>query len=335
MDEALEGLLGTQLLLESAATDTALSSELQDRLLDLGYAAIAVPEVHGGLELPWRQVARLAAVGGRRLFPSALRGEAFLLAPTLAALAADGDARASADLEALLTGTVHGGAAVFQARAGLSVAYLPTEVQLLACIDGDRVVLASPEAGHVTLEPVAGLDPGQGATVIRRGESWEQARSVGGAAAAALRDRWSLVLFSEAFGGSQRCLELACEYASEREQFGSPIVAFQAVSHKLAKMAVELEAADAGIGRFVDFLESGRASGQLRLALCSYVPASARRVCEGSIQVHGGAGFTWELGLHLYYRRVLGIEQDLGGGSGSAQLAGGDYLDAIAGDEHG
>jgi alkylation response protein AidB-like acyl-CoA dehydrogenase len=331
MDEALEGLLGTSVLLESAATDTTLSAEIQRRLLDLDYAAIAVPEAQGGLELPWRQIARLAAVGGRRLLPSALRGEGFLLAPTLAALAANGDALASADLDALLTGGLRGGAAVFQADSGLCVAYLPPEAQLLACIDGDRVVLASLEAGHITLEPVEGLDAGQGATVVRRGGSWEQARSLGDTAAAALQDRWSLALLSEAFGASQRCLERACEYASEREQFGSPIVSFQAVSHQLAKMAVELEASDAGIGRFVDFLESERPSEQLQLALCSYVPASARRVCEGSIQVHGGAGFTWELGLHLYYRRVLGIQQDLGGGSGSAQVAGADYLDAIVG----
>jgi alkylation response protein AidB-like acyl-CoA dehydrogenase len=64
----------------------------------------------------------------------------------------------------------------------------------------------------------------------------------------------------------------------------------------------------------------------LLLALAHSVPAAARSVCEDAIQVHGGAGFTWELGLHLYYRRVLTIQQELGGASGSARRAGRQYL---------
>ena len=332
MDEALAGLLPVATLLESAASDTALSPGLQRRLLDLDYAAISVPEAQGGLGLPWAQVVRLAAVGGRHLLPSMIRGEGALLAPALAELAAGGGLpEAGEDLDGVMSGRRRGGAAVFRADADSAVAYLPGDAEIVACIDGDSVVIASTTAGHVSLEPLNGVDAGQGATIVNRGPAWGDAPVVSGSAAHTLQDRWTLVLIGEAFGAAQRCLELACAYASDREQFGTPIVAFQAVSHQLAKMAVELEAAEAGIGRLVQFLSHGNRNAELALALRCYVPAAARRICEGSIQVHGGAGFTWELGLHLYYRRVLAIQQDLGGGSRSVGAAGRDYLDRIAG----
>jgi alkylation response protein AidB-like acyl-CoA dehydrogenase len=47
-------------------------------------------------------------------------------------------------------------------------------------------------------------------------------------------------------------------------------------------------------------------------------------VVEGAIQVHGGMGFTWELGLHLHYRRVLDLQAQL---DGSAEEVGAMVLD--------
>jgi alkylation response protein AidB-like acyl-CoA dehydrogenase len=67
------------------------------------------------------------------------------------------------------------------------------------------------------------------------------------------------------------------------------------------------------------------------LALTHAIPAAARTTCESAIQVHGGTGFTWEYGLHLFYRRVLAIEAELGGASASARGAGRQYLESIAG----
>ena len=42
------------------------------------------------------------------------------------------------------------------------------------------------------------------------------------------------------------------------------------------------------------------------------IPQRARAVCEDAIQVHGGMGFTWEAGIHLFYRRVLQTQAALG-----------------------
>jgi alkylation response protein AidB-like acyl-CoA dehydrogenase len=330
MDSALAHLLPTPKLLEAAGTDTQLDESTQRGLLELGGVSVAVPEALGGLELPWHQSARLAAVAGRRLLPSAIRGEAFVLAPALAALAHDGDREAAGWLDQLLAGELRGGAVSIAAERTESVAYLPRDARLLACIDGDEVAVLELGAGGIATEPILGVDPGQGAVLVRR-QGPLGGRRLGRAAAAATCDWWLVANVSEAFGAAQRCLELSCAYAAEREQFGAKLVSFQAVSHRLAQMAVALEAADAGIGRLVARLEAGEPDPMLALALSHAVPAAARVTCEGAIQVHGGTGFTWEYGLHLYYRRVLAIEAELGGSSGSARAAGRQYLESVGG----
>jgi 3-oxochol-4-en-24-oyl-CoA dehydrogenase len=329
MDAALGSLLRIPSLLEAAAADRADEAASARSLLDLGWSAIAVPETLGGLGLPWHQVARLAAVAGRRLLPSAMRGEAFVLAPAVAALAGDGDPRASEWLEALLAGEIRGGAATFAPGAGSCVAHLAPAAQLIACLFDGRVSVLERSSPELGIEPVLGLDPGQGASLVRLDPDARVDATIAGTPAEEIHRRWVVASLAEAFGAAQRCLELSCEYATEREQFGAKIVTFQAVSHRLAQMAVEVEAADAGIGRLVAALEQGDAGEQLLLALRHSVPAAARNVCEGAIQVHGGAGFTWELGLHLYYRRALTIQRELGGASGSARRAGHHYLASI------
>jgi alkylation response protein AidB-like acyl-CoA dehydrogenase len=287
-----------------------------------------VPEALGGLELPFHQSARLAAVAGRRLLPSAIRGEAFALAPALASLAAGGDPQAASWLEQLLAGELRGGAVAIPDGRTEAVAYLPAGPRLLACICGGEVAVLELGADQITIDPIAGLDPGQGAVLVNCQRPLG-GRRLGRPAAAAIGDWWLVANVCEAFGAAQRCLELSCDYAAAREQFGTKLVSFQAVSHRLAQMAVELEAADAGIGQLVARLQAGVRDETMLLALSHAVPAAARSTCESAIQVHGGTGFTWEYGLHLYYRRVLAIQAELGGASGSARSAGRQYLETV------
>lgn len=333
MDAALAQLLRMPGLLLAAGADAPLDDRVQRALLELGWASIAVPDENGGLGLGWDQIARLSAVGGRRLLPSAMRGEAFVLAPALAALArsgdGDGDGQAADWLAALLAGDMRGAGAHVPDPAGGAVAVLPPGARLLALLHSDTVAVLDMTDDSVTTEPLAGLDPGQGATIVKVAPDALAEHQITGAPAAQVRHLWLLATLAEAFGAAQRCLELACQYASEREQFGTRIVAFQAVSHRLAEMAVGLESSDAGIGRLVAALSSGDDAPELSVALRHAVPAAARAACEGAIQVHGGVGFSWELGLHLYYRRVLVLQEELGGFSSSARRAGAEYLAGV------
>jgi alkylation response protein AidB-like acyl-CoA dehydrogenase len=108
LDDSLAKILPGGLLLNAAEHDTAPGDATQQDLLGLGWTGIAVPEEAGGLGLDDATLVKLAAVAGRRLLPAALRGEAFVLAPALARLAAD-EPRAADLLGSLLAGEMRGG----------------------------------------------------------------------------------------------------------------------------------------------------------------------------------------------------------------------------------
>ena len=119
------------------------------------------------------------------------------------------------------------------------------------------------------------------------------------------------------------------EYAQGRLQFGKPIASYQAVSHRLADMCVAVESSRALLARLVMLADDAYHTGALVSVVRHGVPQAARAVCEGAIQIHGGLGFTWEQGLHLWYRRVLQIQAAFGGPSATAHATGQAYLDAI------
>jgi alkylation response protein AidB-like acyl-CoA dehydrogenase len=124
-----------------------------------------------------------------------------------------------------------------------------------------------------------------------------------------LRSRSLAALSLEACGVGQRALELAVVHAGEREQFGRPIGAYQAVSHPLATTAMELELARslAWWAAWCIALDDPRAT-LAAAAAKSYCAEAAVAACERSLQVHGGLGFTWEHALHRLYKRALWIQ---------------------------
>lgn len=103
---------------------------------------------------------------------------------------------------------------------------------------------------------------------------------------------------AQAVGGAQWLVKASVAFARERTQFGKPIGSFQAVKHRLADMHAQAEYADAAVVWAAH--EPADAERASRYAL-----GAAVRVAQGAIQVHGGMGFTWELGLHYYLRSML------------------------------
>ncbi|HEM61627.1 MAG TPA: acyl-CoA dehydrogenase, partial [Chloroflexi bacterium] len=66
-----------------------------------------------------------------------------------------------------------------------------------------------------------------------------------------------IMMASLSLGLGRAALDAAVEYARERVQFGRPIARFQAISHKLAEMATQLEAARWLVYRAASLLDSG------------------------------------------------------------------------------
>jgi alkylation response protein AidB-like acyl-CoA dehydrogenase len=136
------------------------------------------------------------------------------------------------------------------------------------------------------------------------------ARVIGGvagsaAAAAAVTDYGTAAVCAEMVGGAQGVLDLTVAYAREREQFGQPIGAFQAVAHHCADMAIDVLAsrliAYEAIWRLAEGLD---ATVELSLAK-SWVSDAYQRVCALGHQVHGAIGFTAEHDLHYFSRHAM------------------------------
>lgn len=103
-------------------------------------------------------------------------------------------------------------------------------------------------------------------------------------------------------------LELAREHALARVQFGRPIATFQAVRHRLAEALVAIEAAAA-------MLDAAWPDHEPRTAGMAKATAgrAARVTARHGQQVLAGIGFTTEHPFHRHLRRILVLEQLLGG----------------------
>jgi alkylation response protein AidB-like acyl-CoA dehydrogenase len=116
--------------------------------------------------------------------------------------------------------------------------------------------------------------------------------------------RACVAIAAESTGIAQRALEMAVEYAKDRQQFGRPIGAYQAVSHRCAQMLLETENSRSAVYGAAWAADAEPESLPLAAAMAkAYASDAGWRVPDASIQVHGGIGFTWEHDLHFFLKR--------------------------------
>jgi alkylation response protein AidB-like acyl-CoA dehydrogenase len=115
-------------------------------------------------------------------------------------------------------------------------------------------------------------------------------------------------------GIAARTVELAAEYAKEREQFGRPIGSFQAVKHMVADMLVRSEVARAAVYAAACTLDGRSSDDPMRAAAAAKIVAgnAALANAKACIQVHGGIGYTWELDVQRYWRRASVLDTHFG-----------------------
>ena len=108
---------------------------------------------------------------------------------------------------------------------------------------------------------------------------------------------------AQAVGAGQGALDAAREYATEREQFDQPISEFQAIQHKLAEMATDVEAARSLTYRAASAVGDG-SDEAVRFASMAKLFASehAVDVADEALQVFGGAGYVSDHPAERYYR---------------------------------
>lgn len=137
-------------------------------------------------------------------------------------------------------------------------------------------------------EPVRSADP---LTPLHRVASYGDC--------SAYREEGALLTAALQAGSALRTVELAVRYAGEREQFGQPIGAFQAVKHLCARMLVRAE-----VARTAVYAAAVTADGAEIAAAKLLADGAAVDNARDCLQVHGGMGFTWEADVHLHLKRA-------------------------------
>jgi len=120
-------------------------------------------------------------------------------------------------------------------------------------------------------------------------------------------------------GAMRGAVQLACEYAMTRRQFGATIGSFQAIQHRLADAFASMEGSRSIALHAAWAVDASSADDSMAAAAGAkaYCARAGRAVCEAAIQVHGGIGNTWECMAHLYLRRSL-LSGDILGGVGAS-----------------
>src|SRR5215471_13853085 len=103
-------------------------------------------------------------------------------------------------------------------------------------------------------------------------------------------------------GVAQGAYEAALKYSKQRKQFGRFISEFQAIQHKLADMATEIDAARLLTLRAAWRKDSGIAVNKESSMAKLYTSETAVRVANEAVQIHGGYGFMKDYPVEKFYR---------------------------------
>jgi alkylation response protein AidB-like acyl-CoA dehydrogenase len=295
---------------ETRTVDEALWRELSE----LGWPGIAVSEQYGGQGLGQIELSILCEELGRSLAPVP-----FLPSALAATVIEQSGVQEQCErwLPGLASGETIGAlGAVVDGVAELVIGGAQAQVLVLVDEDGNGLVLSAEDA-EVT--PLEAIDPTRSAARV----------SVPDGAGDSLGDvcvglgRSLISVSSELVGVCERALEMTVAYVKDRKQFGVPVGAYQAVSHRCAQMLLDTEKARS-TAAFAAWTADADAERLAEAAAMAKAAASdaGREVTAGAIQMHGGIGFTWEADVHWLYKRAQLDAALLGGAKRHrAQLA--------------
>jgi len=125
---------------------------------------------------------------------------------------------------------------------------------------------------------------------------------------AGLVDRATLATAAQLLGLGHRVLDMAVAYAKTRTQFSKPIGSFQAVQHHLVDALLKLRFAAPMVYRAAWSLDERHPDRSVHIAMAKIATSEAATLaCRKSLQVHGAIGYTLELDLHMWMKRVWAL----------------------------
>ncbi|BBX29424.1 acyl-CoA dehydrogenase family protein [Mycolicibacterium alvei] len=294
-------------------------------LVSAGWVGLDAPEEAGGAGATFAEVAVICEEIGRAAAPTSYLGGAVLAICALNTLQSNdsrgallqdvvaGNSRAALALPGAgepapfelattrLGWRVHGRAAFVSDATGARRLLLPAR-------DADGVAVLVDVAANspgltVTEQPVLdetrrlatvtaeGVELDADAVWRFDGDPEEQVRK--------LTERAALAVACDSVGIAQAMLDATVSYTGVRQQFGRPIGSFQAVKHACADMLVRISVARQLVNAAIESPEP-RAVSMAK----AYATEAAVEVAGKAMQLHGGIGYTWESGVHVYLKRA-------------------------------
>ncbi len=305
--------------------DTTYDPTLWHEIVGLGWPSLIIPETYGGLGMSLVDWIVITEEIGRTLAPCPYLGN---YAGSLAVMAAGSEAQKRDILPAVVDGAAQLALAWSEHESSEDPRVVASSVTagnlsgtkryVLDADTATHFVVTAKSAGRLGFHLVARDQPGVAMEVLpwmdvtRRVCTVTFTHATSEPMAGSFEDHWQwiadrvlLALASENAGGAEAILQRTVAYAKERVQFGKPIASFQAIKHKCADMLMKAESAKTLSYYAAWALAKENDDASLAAAMAKSFSSDAFRFCTAeAIQIHGAIGFTWELPVHLYYKRA-------------------------------
>ena len=336
-EAASEFLAGecTSALVRKIETDPLqYSPALWEKFAENGWLQLCLSDKNGGQELPLTYLALLFELAGYHIAPIPLHST---MVPAMI-IDRHGNAEQQQLLQLVLSGELILSHAVTEANGR----WTPESIKLEGRVEGNGLVLngtktfvgsyraskqclvvyreaAAPHHLGVVLVPAdaTGLSSDALVSMAKDGEANVQFNNVrvplnarigsseqGNAIALEVMDLSSVLYASMIAGAGRRTLDMAVAHAKQREAFGQPIGAFQAIQHLCANMVNAIDGTTM-LAREALWRMDQKLPYRVNVAQAkSFGNEQGMMVVRSAQQIHGGMGFIRDFDLNLWYRRV-------------------------------
>lgn len=326
---------GISFVRQVAEGDALTGPRLWQRMAELGWTGILIPEEHGGMGLTFVDLAVILEEMGRALLPGPFISTVILFGEAIRLAGSDDQAKEC--LPKIASGGLKGTVAWAEpetlydldrmgSRATVSSDSILLEGTKLFVTDaceadfilfaaegqeGPCLVLVQPGKDHVRVTPLVAVDKTAQLSEVTvagarlggdalLGRAWDASEVLD-----RLMNRVNAAYALDMVGGGQRALDIAVEYAKTRVQFGRPIGAFQAIKHKCAECLTDVEGARSIAYYAAWAQDNDRTEATLSASAAKvFCTEMYREVTKEALQILGAVGFSWEHEIHFFLKRA-------------------------------
>ena len=304
------------------------AQQVHQGIIDLGLSGLVVPEEYGGLELNMLFATVVASALGSGTAPVPYAGS-YVMAPIAINLGGDenqksnwlpkiagGECVIGVGLSEYVGAREDSGIEFSNGKLSGRCLFLidgkDADAYLLADKSGQLYLVDSSSSG-ITVTELTTVDKTRTSIelVLDKVDAEILPNSSNKEVIEKVLDAGRLMLAADTVGAAQVMLDKSVAYSLERKQFGRLIGSFQAVKHMCAEMAAELEPCHSMIWHAAHCQDN--VPEEARLMACqtkAHVSEVGKQVSKTATEVHGGMGFTDELGLHYWFKRI-GLNRQL------------------------